>query len=112
MDSGFGGANGNERVYSALCTVQEFIAHPFDYVIVGGGTAGLALANRLSEDTKVLVGVIEAGPAMLNDPMILTPGLATQGMYNPGSNWMMKSVPQVGPFPSPYQRVEPRLTPL
>ncbi|KAF1925621.1 GMC oxidoreductase [Didymella exigua CBS 183.55] len=33
----------------------------FDYVIIGGGTAGLTLANRLSEDTNVQVAVIEAG---------------------------------------------------
>lgn len=30
----------------------------FDYVIVGGGTAGLAVAARLSEDASVSVGVI------------------------------------------------------
>lgn len=33
----------------------------FDYVIIGGGTSGLVLANRLSADPKVTVGVIEAG---------------------------------------------------
>ena len=33
----------------------------FDYVVVGGGTAGLTIANRLSENPSVLVAVIEAG---------------------------------------------------
>lgn len=33
----------------------------YDYVVVGGGTAGLALAARLAEDTSLTVAVIEAG---------------------------------------------------
>lgn len=33
----------------------------FDYVVVGGGTAGLAIATRLAEDPLNLVAVIEAG---------------------------------------------------
>lgn len=33
----------------------------YDYVIVGGGTAGLALATRLAEDTSLTIAVIEAG---------------------------------------------------
>lgn len=35
----------------------------FDYVIVGGGTAGAVLANRLTEDRNVTVAVIEGGPS-------------------------------------------------
>lgn len=88
---------GNEEHRTPLCSSDEFLASSFDHVIVGGGTAGLVLANRLSEDPKVHVGVLEAGPAMLNDPMILTPGLATQGMSHPDSNWMFKTTPQVSP---------------
>lgn len=37
------------------------LSKDYDYVIIGGGTAGLVLAERLSEDAGVEVAVIEAG---------------------------------------------------
>ncbi|MGA5466523.1 GMC family oxidoreductase [Mycobacterium sp. NPDC050041] len=46
-------------------------AGTFDYVVAGGGTAGCALAARLSEDPDVTVCLIEAGPTDVGDDAIL-----------------------------------------
>ncbi|NSC21339.1 oxidoreductase [Streptomyces albus subsp. chlorinus] len=43
----------------------------FDYVIVGGGTAGCVLADRLSEDADCRVCVVEGGPSDVGDENVL-----------------------------------------
>ena len=35
---------------------------PYDYIIVGAGSAGCAIANRLAEDLALRILIIEAGP--------------------------------------------------
>ena len=46
----------------------------FDYVIIGGGNAGLALAGRLTEDPSIHVCVLEAGQDVTSVPDIVVPG--------------------------------------
>ncbi|KAK6334454.1 hypothetical protein TWF730_003669 [Orbilia blumenaviensis] len=64
---------GEGNVVEAL-TGSQFAAIPFDYIIVGGGTAGLVVANRLSANPHIKVGVLEAGADGLDDDIIYTPG--------------------------------------
>lgn len=58
----------------------------FDYVIVGAGSAGCVLANRLSEDADVSVLLLEAGGADWN-PWIHVPVGYFKTMHNPATDW-------------------------
>jgi choline dehydrogenase-like flavoprotein len=53
----------------ALASVAAATGVTYDYVIVGAGTSGLVVANRLSE-LNVTVAVIEAGDSVLNNPNV------------------------------------------
>lgn len=67
-----------------------------DHIKVGGGTAGLVLASRLSEDEEVQVGVIEAGSSKLDDPIVDTIDGFGAAFQNPSYDWMFRSTAQVG----------------
>lgn len=64
----------------------------FDYVIVGGGSAGSLLANRLTEDGVTTVCVLEAGPPDRN-PWIHIPAGFTKTLFDPSCTWQFKTEP-------------------
>jgi choline dehydrogenase-like flavoprotein len=84
----------------ALTLAQSVLlasAASFDYVIIGGGPAGLIVANRLSANPKITVAIIEAGGSVYNNPNVtalpksiaeFSPGIGTS------IDWSYTSAPQ------------------
>jgi len=67
----------------------------YDYVIVGGGSAGSVLANRLSEDLSTTVLVLEAGrPDWYLDPFIHMPAALTFPIGSRFYDWKYESEPE------------------
>jgi choline dehydrogenase-like flavoprotein len=80
-----------------LALARAAASTAFDFVIVGGGPAGLLVANRLSADPNMTVAVIEAGDSAYNNPNVtrlpqsiaeFSPGIGTQ------VDWRYTSTPQ------------------
>ncbi len=69
------------------------VAQGFDYVVVGGGTAGCVLAARLSEDSRRTVCLLEAGGAG-NSMFVNVPGTIVMAQRSAATNWRFQSVPQ------------------
>lgn len=67
----------------------------FDYVVVGGGSAGCAVAGRLSENSKMRVCLLEAGGAGNNWVVKAPMGIAIM-VPSKTNNWAFETVPQPG----------------
>lgn len=67
----------------------------FDYIIVGAGTAGCLLADRLSENPANSVCVIEAGPRD-SHPYIHLPAGYIKTLFNPAYTWRFETEPSEG----------------
>ena len=65
----------------------------FDYVVVGGGSAGCVLAARLSENASLRVCLVEAGPAD-DSALVSTPVGAALLVPTRIRNWAFETVPQ------------------
>ena len=65
----------------------------FDYIVVGAGSAGAVVANRLAKSGQYKVLVLEAGPADKN-PMLHMPGGTQEVLKSKTLNWWLDSEPQ------------------
>lgn len=67
----------------------------YDYIIVGAGSAGCVLANRLSADPAVRVLLLEAGGPDVS-PLIHIPVGYAQTLKDPSVNWLYQTEPDPG----------------
>ena len=95
---------GSENLVSATSTPRSqaqcsnsIHGQTFDYVVVGGGTAGLVLANRLTEKANITVAVLEAGTHAEEISGNWSQVPAYAGKFNEGApemTWNFSTTPQ------------------
>ncbi|KAJ7142149.1 alcohol oxidase [Mycena crocata] len=75
-------------------TAKQFSALPLDYIVIGSGAGGMTVATRLSQDSSVSVGLVEAGVFHKDDPLIDVPAFGGRIFGNASYDWLFATIPQ------------------
>ncbi|KAL7958500.1 hypothetical protein V8C34DRAFT_283006 [Trichoderma compactum] len=76
-----------------VVSIDDFIHQSFDFLVIGGGTAGLAVASRLAQDGNFTVGVLEAGGTANGRDDVEIPGYFARSLGTE-LDWKFKTAPQ------------------
>jgi choline dehydrogenase-like flavoprotein len=85
----------NALTFIKKITGKEMTQTAFDFVVIGGGSAGCVLAGRLSENPNVSVCLLEAGSDG-NSWLVNTPAAAVISIPTKINNWALETIPQKG----------------
>jgi hypothetical protein len=90
------GVKASVSVRSFSSTVKSSLASEYDYVVVGAGSAGCVVANRLVlGNTNARVLVIEAGPPADQSWKVRMPAALMYSLKDPRLSWCYETTPQV-----------------